>query len=154
MRLYTTPGNYIQDITLVLSVDGTVAYTVDTVGEGAVRVEIHDADGAVVAATEGAAINGRLDRCAFVVGEMPWNFADFAAQPGPMRPGGNRKGLFDRTRCPKLAAHYFRGRWAQKGPTTFFESCRRPVSLPTSHINARTVRWRRHRYMSVDGDGF
>lgn len=63
-----------------------------------------------------AAINGCLDRYAFVVGEMPWNFADFAAQPGPMRPGGNRKGLFDRTRCPKLAAHYFRSRWAQKGP--------------------------------------
>lgn len=61
-----------------------------------------------------AAINACLDACDFVVGEMPWNFADFAAQPGPMRPGGNRKGLFTRDRQPKMAAHYFRARWAEK----------------------------------------
>ena len=62
------------------------------------------------------AINGCLDACPFVVGEMPWNFADFAAQQGPMRPGGNRKGLFTRTREPKMAAHYFRRRWRDKTP--------------------------------------
>ena len=62
------------------------------------------------------AINGCLDACPFVVGEMPWNFADFAAQQGPMRPGGNRKGLFTRTREPKMAAHYFRRRWRGKTP--------------------------------------
>lgn len=62
------------------------------------------------------AINACLDKCAFVVGEMPWNFADFAAQQGPMRAGGNRKGLFTRDRRPKLAAHYFRARWKDKEP--------------------------------------
>lgn len=62
------------------------------------------------------AIHTCLDKCPFVVGEMPWNFADFATQQGPMRPDGNRKGLFTRDRRPKLAAHYFRARWAQKGP--------------------------------------
>ncbi|MDO5299698.1 MAG: beta-glucuronidase [Clostridia bacterium] len=60
------------------------------------------------------AINSCLDRRSFVVGELPWNFADFEAQPGPMRPGGNRKGLFTRDRQPKLAAHYFRSRWKNR----------------------------------------
>ena len=52
-----------------------------------------------------------LDERDFVVGEMPWNFADFATCQGPMRVGGNRKGLFTRDRRPKMAAHYFRKRW-------------------------------------------
>ena len=52
-----------------------------------------------------------LDERDFVAGEMPWNFADFATCQGPMRAGGNRKGLFTRDRRPKLAAHYFRERW-------------------------------------------
>ncbi len=52
-----------------------------------------------------------LDERDFVVGEMPWNFADFATCQGPMRVGGNRKGLFTRDRRPKMAAHYFRARW-------------------------------------------
>ena len=54
-----------------------------------------------------------LDERAFVVGEMPWNFADFATCQGPMRVGGNRKGLFTRDRRPKMAAHYFRKRWEE-----------------------------------------
>ncbi len=57
------------------------------------------------------AINACLDERAFVVGETPWNFADFGTQQGPMRAGGNRKGLFTRDRRPKMAAHYFRKRW-------------------------------------------
>ena len=62
-------------------------------------------------------INACLDNCAFVVGEWPWNFADFSTQQGPMRVGScNRKGLFTRERTPKLAAHYFRDRWAKKQP--------------------------------------
>ena len=48
-----------------------------------------------------------------MIGEMPWNFADFATCQGPMRVGGNRKGLFTRDRRPKMAAHYFRGRWGK-----------------------------------------
>ena len=62
-------------------------------------------------------INACLDERAFVVGEWPWNFADFSTQQGPMRVGScNRKGLFTRERTPKLAAHYFRDRWAKKQP--------------------------------------
>ena len=56
-------------------------------------------------------INACLDERPFVVGETPWNFADFGTQQGPMRAGGNRKGLFTRDRKPKMAAHYFRVRW-------------------------------------------
>ena len=52
-----------------------------------------------------------LDERDFVIGEMPWIFADFATCQGPMRVGGNRKGLFTRDRRPKLAAHWFRKRW-------------------------------------------
>ena len=54
-----------------------------------------------------------LDERAFVIGEMPWNFADFATCQGPMRAGGNRKGLFTRDRRPKMAAHWFRERWSR-----------------------------------------
>ena len=59
------------------------------------------------------AMNECLDERAFVIGEMPWNFADFATCQGPMRVGGNRKGLFTRDRRPKMAAHYFRKRWSE-----------------------------------------
>ena len=58
------------------------------------------------------AIHECLDARAFVAGEFPWNFADFNTQQGPMRSGGNRKGLFTRDRKPKMAAHYFRRRWS------------------------------------------
>ena len=57
------------------------------------------------------AMNACLDERPFIVGEMPWNFADFSTCQGPMRVGGNRKGLFTRDRRPKMAAHYFRERW-------------------------------------------
>lgn len=57
------------------------------------------------------AIHECLDARSFVIGEFPWNFADFNTQQGPMRSGGNRKGLFTRNRKPKMAAHYFRRRW-------------------------------------------
>ena len=56
-----------------------------------------------------------LDERAFVIGEMPWNFADFATCQGPMRVGGNRKGLFTRDRRPKMAAHWLRERWKKMG---------------------------------------
>ncbi|MDX9914655.1 MAG: beta-glucuronidase [Sphaerochaeta sp.] len=58
------------------------------------------------------AMNACLDQREFVVGEHPWVFADFDTQQGPMRPGGNHKGLFTRDRCPKMAAHMIRDRWA------------------------------------------
>ena len=56
-------------------------------------------------------INSELDKRRFVIGEHPWNFADFNTIPGPMRADGNRKGLLTRDRRPKMAAHYFRKRW-------------------------------------------
>ena len=59
------------------------------------------------------AISECLDERDFVIGEMPWNFADFATCQGPMRVGGNKKGLFTRDRKPKMAAHYFKKRWAE-----------------------------------------
>lgn len=53
------------------------------------------------------AINACLDERPFVVGETPWNFADFGTQQGPMRAGGNRKGLFTRDRRPKMGRPLF-----------------------------------------------
>ena len=57
------------------------------------------------------AMNSVLDMFDFVAGEHPWNFADFATQQGPMRAGGNHKGLFSRERTPKMAAYYIKNRW-------------------------------------------
>jgi beta-glucuronidase len=52
----------------------------------------------------------------FVAGMHVWNFADFAAVQGVMRVGGlNHKGVFTRTRAPKMAAHALREFWAEKG---------------------------------------
>lgn len=56
-------------------------------------------------------INAEIDKRSFFVGELLWNFADFATIQGPMRVGGNRKGVLTRDRRPKLAAHLLRRRW-------------------------------------------
>ncbi|WP_320972050.1 beta-glucuronidase [Enterocloster bolteae] len=56
-------------------------------------------------------INSENDKRPFFVGEQIWNFADFVTVQGPMRVGGNRKGIFTRERTPKLAAHTLRRRW-------------------------------------------
>lgn len=58
------------------------------------------------------AINHCLDQRSFVIGEQPWNFADFDTLQGPMRAGGNRKGMFTRIRQPKMIAHVLRKRWS------------------------------------------
>lgn len=48
----------------------------------------------------------------FVAGMHVWNFADFAAVQSTGRVGGfNHKGVFTRTRAPKLAAHTLREFW-------------------------------------------
>ncbi|MCW5849366.1 MAG: beta-glucuronidase [Anaerolineae bacterium] len=50
----------------------------------------------------------------FVVGMQVWNFADFAAVQGINRVGGlNLKGIFTRTRQPKMAAQVLREYWRQ-----------------------------------------
>ena len=49
----------------------------------------------------------------YIAGMQVWNFADFAAVQGIMRVGGmNMKGVFTRTRTPKMAAHVLREFWA------------------------------------------
>lgn len=65
-------------------------------------------------------IRGHLEvatRKDFVAGMQIWNFADFAAVQSPGRVGGvNLKGVFTRTRTPKLAAHMLRERWGAGPP--------------------------------------
>ena len=56
VKIYTTPHAYIQDVTLLPQVEGdhaTLSYTVETVGEGACRVEVLDCEGQQVAVAEG-----------------------------------------------------------------------------------------------------
>jgi beta-glucuronidase len=51
----------------------------------------------------------------FVAGMQVWNFADFAAVQSIMRVGGlNMKGVFTRTRAPKMAAHVLREFWVKQ----------------------------------------
>lgn len=61
-------------------------------------------------------IRGYLEAAAardFVAGMQVWNFADFAAVQSIARVGGlNRKGVFTRTREPKMAAQVLREVWA------------------------------------------
>ena len=57
--------------------------------------------------------NAEFDKRSFVIGEHPWNFADFGTIQGPMRADGNRKGLFTRERRPKMIAHALRKRWGE-----------------------------------------
>ena len=48
----------------------------------------------------------------FIAGMQVWNFADFAAVQSIARVGGlNMKGVFTRTRTPKMAAHVLREFW-------------------------------------------
>ena len=57
VKLYTTPRDYIADISIVTEVDGAngvVDYRVTTVGTGAVEVAILDEEGAEVARAQGA----------------------------------------------------------------------------------------------------
>ncbi len=50
----------------------------------------------------------------YIAGMQVWNFADFAAVQNILRVGGiNMKGIFTRTRKPKMAAHVLREFWAK-----------------------------------------
>lgn len=56
VKIYTTPKDYIEDITLVPEVSGTtarVSYKVDTVGTGDCKVEVFDKEGNLVAQGQG-----------------------------------------------------------------------------------------------------
>lgn len=51
----------------------------------------------------------------YIAGMQVWNFADFAANQSITRVGGlNMKGVFTRTRTPKMAAHVLRDFWNKK----------------------------------------
>lgn len=56
VKLYTTPKNYIADVTLVPEVegkDGIIHYTVEACGEGEVKVEVYSQTGEMIASSEG-----------------------------------------------------------------------------------------------------
>ncbi len=54
----------------------------------------------------------------FVAGMQVWNFADFAAVQSIARVGGlNMKGVFTRTRQPKMAAYVLREFWVKQADT-------------------------------------
>ncbi len=56
VKIYTTPKDYIADISVVAEVNGadaSLSYTVDTVGNGACKVEVFERDGKKVAEAEG-----------------------------------------------------------------------------------------------------
>lgn len=55
--------------------------------------------------------NKVIDAYPSVVGEHPWNFADFNTAQSIKRVNGNKKGLFSRDRQPKLAVSLFKKRW-------------------------------------------
>ncbi len=76
---------------------------------------LHDACGGMFSEEYQAEYYERMgkefDQRSFFIGELVWNFADFATVQGTMRVGGNRKGVLTRDRRPKLAAHVLRRRW-------------------------------------------
>lgn len=64
-------------------------------------------------------VRGHLEVAArkdFVVGMQVWHYADFAAVQSTMRVGGlNMKGIFTRTRQPKMAVEVLREFWVKDG---------------------------------------
>lgn len=52
-----------------------------------------------------------FDSLSYITGEHIWNFADFATAENIKRVQGNKKGIFTRTREPKMAAYYMKQRW-------------------------------------------
>ncbi|XP_053609774.1 beta-glucuronidase isoform X2 [Plodia interpunctella] len=53
----------------------------------------------------------KLRKSGFFIGEFIWNFADFQTKQGITRAGGNKKGIFTRSRQPKASAHLLRSRY-------------------------------------------
>ena len=52
-----------------------------------------------------------FDSLPYITGEHIWNFADFATAENIKRVQGNKKGVFTRTREPKMAAYFLKDRW-------------------------------------------
>ncbi|XP_045536481.1 beta-glucuronidase [Papilio machaon] len=53
----------------------------------------------------------KLRQAGFFAGEFIWNFADFKTAQTITRVGGNKKGIFTRSRQPKASAHHLRARY-------------------------------------------
>lgn len=51
------------------------------------------------------------DELPYFIGEQVWNFADFETKIGLIRVNGNKKGIFTRSREPKMIAQTLRERW-------------------------------------------
>jgi beta-glucuronidase len=60
-----------------------------------------------------------FDRIESMAGEHVWNFADFQTKLGTGRVDGNKKGVFERDRRPKAAAHSLRRRWTNRDQRGF-----------------------------------
>jgi len=56
-----------------------------------------------------------LNKKDYVVGTHVWAFADFKTPQNIRRPIYNHKGVFTRTREPKLVAHVLRKLWSEYG---------------------------------------
>lgn len=52
-----------------------------------------------------------FDEIPHFVGEQLWNFADFQTKSGIQRVQGNKKGIFTRSREPKMVVRYLKKRW-------------------------------------------
>lgn len=59
--LYTTPGNYIEDITIVGKMDGSFTWQIKAQGLTEIRIRMHGPDGDVVFEGEGSSGSGRLE---------------------------------------------------------------------------------------------
>ncbi|PLS09704.1 beta-glucuronidase [Neobacillus cucumis] len=53
VKIYTTPRTYIQDVTIVTDIDGTVNYSVEAAGESQVKISVVDESGSVVGEADG-----------------------------------------------------------------------------------------------------
>uniref|UniRef100_A0A1B0ARG6 Glycoside hydrolase family 2 catalytic domain-containing protein n=1 Tax=Glossina palpalis gambiensis TaxID=67801 RepID=A0A1B0ARG6_9MUSC len=56
-----------------------------------------------------------LRKKSWFIGEFVWNFADFKTAQSVTRVGGNKKGVFTRSRQPKAVAHLLRKRYFALG---------------------------------------
>lgn len=90
VKIYSTPCDYIEDIVLVPEVD----------------LSSKKADVQISVKTF-----GQFDEVQNFVGEQLWNFADFQTKFGIMRVQGNKKGIFTRSREPKMVVRYLSDRW-------------------------------------------
>ncbi|XP_070140538.1 beta-glucuronidase isoform X3 [Drosophila kikkawai] len=71
----------------------------------------------------------QLRKKGWFIGEFVWNFADFKTAQSYTRVGGNKKGVFTRSRQPKAAAHLLRKRYFALGRD--LDQCQFPEDLFT-----------------------